>query len=30
MEAWFLADKDTLRKFFGQDFNVTALPAIKN
>ena len=27
MEAWFLADKDSLEKFFGGDFNRNALPA---
>ncbi len=26
MEAWFLADKDRLAAFFGQDFNRDALP----
>lgn len=26
MEAWFLADKDTLRGYFGQGFNENALP----
>ena len=27
MEAWFLADRETLNNFFGQGFNVNALPA---
>lgn len=27
MEAWFLADKPALQRFYGQDFNVGALPA---
>ena len=27
MEAWFLADKDTLAEFFGNGFNQGALPA---
>jgi hypothetical protein len=27
MESWFLADRDTLRRFFGQGFNERALPA---
>lgn len=27
MEAWFLADKDALTEFFGQEFNQNALPA---
>ena len=27
MEAWFLADKDTLDEFFGDKFNLNALPA---
>lgn len=26
MENWFLADRETLRAFFGQDFRETALP----
>lgn len=26
MESWFLADKETLIKFFGQKFNTNALP----
>lgn len=26
MEAWFLADRENLQKFFGQDFNANALP----
>ncbi|MDX8404678.1 MAG: DUF4276 family protein [Mariprofundus sp.] len=26
MEAWFLADKDLLASYFGQNFNVNALP----
>lgn len=26
MESWFLADKETLTKFFGQKFNGNALP----
>lgn len=30
MEAWFLADRDTLKQFFGQGFNANALPAIEN
>lgn len=30
MEAWFLADRATLRKFFGQGFNENALPAAEN
>ena len=27
MEAWFLADKATLANFFGDGFNLNALPA---
>lgn len=27
MEAWFIADRDTLNAFFGQQFNANALPA---
>jgi hypothetical protein len=27
MESWFLADRDTLERFFGQGFNSNALPA---
>lgn len=30
MEAWFLADRDTLQSFFGQGFNANALPAAGN
>lgn len=30
MEAWFLADKDTLKKFYGAGFNIRALPANPN
>jgi hypothetical protein len=30
MEAWFLADRQTLQAFFGQGFNVNALPAAAN
>ena len=30
MEAWFLADRQTLQTFFGQGFNVNALPAAAN
>lgn len=30
MEAWFLADRQTLKTFFGQGFNVNALPAAAN
>ena len=30
MEAWFLADKDRLEVFFGQDFNRNALPGNQN
>ena len=26
MEAWFLADRETLQKFFGNGFNAAALP----
>lgn len=26
MESWFLADKESLRSFFGQDFNENSLP----
>ena len=27
MEAWFVADRETLAAFFGQHFNANALPA---
>ena len=27
MEAWFLADRETLRNYYGSGFNVGALPA---
>ena len=30
MEAWFIADKDRLVKFFGQGFNRNALPGNRN
>ncbi len=30
MEAWFLTDRQTLQTFFGQGFNVNALPAVAN
>lgn len=30
MEAWFLADRQTLQTFFGQGFNVNVLPAAAN
>ncbi len=30
MESWFLADRDTLKAFFGQGFKDTALPAAGN
>jgi hypothetical protein len=30
MEAWFLADRETLQIFFGQGFNAAALPAVQN
>lgn len=30
MESWFLADKDALSKFFGDGFNLNALPANRN
>ena len=30
MEAWFLADRQTLQAFFGQGFNTNALPADAN
>ena len=30
MEAWFLADKDALAKFYGPDFNSNALPGEPN
>ena len=30
MEAWFLADKDELAKYFGADFNENSLPANPN
>ena len=30
MEAWFIADRATLRAFFGQGFNVNTLPANPN
>jgi len=30
MEAWFLADRDTLMEFFGQGFRPNALPANSN
>jgi hypothetical protein len=29
MESWFLADKDYLRKFYGQEFKANALPSRK-
>lgn len=29
MEAWFLADRKTIKDFFGQGFNTNALPAEK-
>jgi hypothetical protein len=28
MESWFLADRDTLRTFFGQGYQANALPAV--
>ena len=28
MENWFLADRETLRAYFGQGYKETALPAI--
>jgi hypothetical protein len=30
MESWFLADKEKLAEFYGQGFNVNALPKNKN
>lgn len=30
MEAWFLADRQALQVFFGQGFNVNALPAVSS
>ena len=30
MEAWLLADRETLKKFFGQGFKENALPATEN
>jgi hypothetical protein len=30
MESWFIADRETLKTFFGQDFNANALPALGN
>lgn len=30
MEAWLLADRQTLQTFFGQGFKVNALPAVTN
>jgi hypothetical protein len=30
MESWFLADRDTLKAFFGQGFKENALPAANN
>jgi hypothetical protein len=30
MEAWFLADKDLLRQYYGQHFGATALPRQPN
>lgn len=30
MEAWFLADRETLQSFFGQGFNPKVLPAKEN
>jgi hypothetical protein len=27
MESWFMADKESLEEFYGQDFNTNALPA---
>ncbi|KIX33649.1 hypothetical protein SY87_33350 [Burkholderia pseudomallei] len=30
MESWFLADRDTLKAFFGQGFKDNALPAANN
>lgn len=30
MEAWLLADRATMHKFFGQGFNASALPVVTN
>ncbi len=30
MESWFLADKVALQKFYGQGFNLNALPKVRN
>lgn len=30
MEAWFLADRENLEKFFGQGFKANSLPAVEN
>ena len=30
MESWFLADRDTLKNFFGQGYDANALPAAEN
>lgn len=30
MEAWFLADRDTLMSYFGRDFKENKLPAVEN
>ncbi len=30
MESWFLADRDTLKTFFGQGYDANALPPVQN
>ncbi|MDR1657030.1 MAG: DUF4276 family protein [Deltaproteobacteria bacterium] len=29
MESWFLSDRETLKKFFGQDFHENSLPSVE-
>jgi hypothetical protein len=30
MESWFLADRDTVKTFFGQGYDANALPSVQN